>query len=82
MALNIPNVIDCGACSLHFLTPNNVWFVEELFRYNDVKKYYVLRSDHAANIRLFCQYVVNANLQEQALNFIVPKIRNYHPIHD
>ncbi len=71
MAPNIPNVIDCGACSLHFLTPSNVWFVEELFRYNDVKKYYVLRSDHAANIRLFCQYVVNANLQEQALNFIV-----------
>lgn len=71
MAPNIPNVIDCGACSLHFLTANNVWFVEELFRYNDVKKYYVLRSDHAANIRLFCQYVVNANLQKQALNFIV-----------
>ena len=71
MAPNIPNVIDCGACSLHFLTANDVWFVEELFRYNDVKKYYVLRSDHAANIRLFCQYVVTANLQKQALNFIV-----------
>ena len=31
MAPNIPNVIDCGACSLHFLTANDVWFVEELW---------------------------------------------------
>lgn len=65
MAPNIPNVIDCGACSLHFITPSNVWFVEELFKYNDVKKYYVLRSDHSANIRLFSQYVVNTNLQKK-----------------
>lgn len=47
------NIIDCGSCLLHIVMQNNVWFVEELFRYDDVKKYYVLRADHAANIKSF-----------------------------
>lgn len=68
---NIPNMIDCGICSLHFVNSNNVWFIEELFRYSDVKKYYVLRADHAANIRSFCQYIVSANNRMEALNFII-----------
>lgn len=71
MAPNIPNMIDCGVCSLHFLTSSNVWFIEELFSYEDIKKFYILRSDHAANISIFCKYVVNANQQMQSLNYIV-----------
>lgn len=70
-APNIPYIIDCGECSLHLVNTSNAWFIEELFRYEDVKKYYVLRADHAANIRAFCQYIVNANQQKASLNFII-----------
>lgn len=48
-APGIPNIIDCGICSLHPAQPSNVWVVEELFIYLDVKKLYVLHDDHAAN---------------------------------
>lgn len=68
---NIPNVMNCGVCSLHFVTANNVWFVKELFRYADVKKYYVLQRDHTDDISLFCRHVVNANIQNYALNYII-----------
>lgn len=67
----IPNIIDCGICSLHPAQPSNVWVVEELFRYPDVRKFYVLRDDHAANIRSFCQYIISANIQQAAMNFII-----------
>lgn len=70
-APGIPNMIDCGICSLHPAQPSNVWVVEELFRYPDVKKFYVLRDDHAANIRSFCQYIISANIQQAAMNFII-----------
>lgn len=70
-APEIPNIIDCGICSLHPAQPSNVWVVEELFRHPDVKKFYVLRDDHAANIRSFCQYIISANIQKTAMNFII-----------
>lgn len=70
-APGIPNMIDCGICSLHPAQPSNVWVVEELFRHPDVKKYYVLRDDHAANIRSFCQYIISANIQMEGMNFII-----------
>lgn len=70
-ARGIPNIIDCGICSLHPAQPSNVWVVEELFRHPDVKKFYVLRDDHAANIRSFCQYIISANIQKTAMNFII-----------
>lgn len=70
-APGIPNIIDYGICSLHPAQPSNVWVVEELFRYPDVKKFYVLRDDHAANIMSFCQYIISANIQQTAMNFII-----------
>lgn len=70
-APGIPNIIDCGICSLHPAQPSNVWAVEELFRHADVRKFYVLRDDHAANIRSFCQYIIAANIQKAAMNFII-----------
>lgn len=70
-APGIPQIIDCGICSLHPAQPSNVWVVEELFRYPDVKKFFVLRDDHAANIRSFCQYIISANIQQTAMNFII-----------
>lgn len=69
--MGIPDNIPCENCILIAVTQSSAWFVEELFRYEDVKKYYVLRADHAANIRAFCQYIVNANLQKVSLNFIM-----------
>lgn len=69
--MGIPNNIPCGNCMLIAVTQSNVWFIEELFRHDDVKKYYVLRDDHAANIRSFCQYIVNSNIQNASLNYII-----------
>lgn len=69
--VNIPNMINCENCSLHIVGPNNVWYLEELFRHQDIKKYYVLRPDHAADIGLFCQYIINANRQGTSLNYII-----------
>lgn len=70
-ATGIPNIIDCEICSLHPAQPSNVWIVEELFRHPDVRKFYVLRDDHAANIKSFCQYIIAANIQKAAMNFII-----------
>lgn len=70
-APGIPNIIDCRICSLHPAQPSNVWVVEDLFRHPDVKKFYVLRDDHAANIRSFCQYIISANIQQTSMNFII-----------
>lgn len=61
--MGIPNNIPCSNCMLIAVTQSNVWFIEELFRHDDVKKYYVLKDDHAANIWSFCQYIVNSNIQ-------------------
>ncbi len=70
-APGIPNYIDCGICSVMPVQPNNVWVVEELFRHADVKRYYVLREDHARNIRSFCNYLIAANIQQAAMNFVI-----------
>lgn len=70
-APGIPNIIDCGICSLHPAQPSNVWVVEELCKHADVRKFYVLRDDHAANIRSICQYIIAANIQKTAMNFII-----------
>ena len=67
----VPNIIECEICSLLPVNLNNVWFIEELFRDPDVKKYYILRKDHAENIKAFCRYIVNANIQKESLNFII-----------
>lgn len=70
-APGILNMIDCGISSLHPAQLSNIWVVEELFRHPDVKKFYVLLDDHAANIRSFCQYIIAANIQQAAMNFII-----------
>ena len=68
---SIPRMIDCGICSIHPVQPSNVWVVEALFETEDVRKYYVLRDDHAANIRSFCRYLITANEQQVSMNFII-----------
>lgn len=69
--MGIPNLIDCKICSLFPANKDNVWVLEKLFQYPDVKRYYVLRADHAANIKSFCDYVIAANQQNAAMNFII-----------
>ena len=70
-APGIPRMIDCEICTIHPVHPTNVWIVEALFEVEDVRKYYVLRDDHAANIRSFCRYLLSANEQGTAMNFII-----------
>lgn len=67
----IPNIIDCGICTLRPATINNAAFVERLFNDSSVRKFYVLRDDHAANIKLFSQYIVAANQHGEGMNFII-----------
>ena len=49
------NIIQCELCDLMIVNQNNVWFIDSLFRHEDVKKYYVLREDHAQDIKAFCR---------------------------
>lgn len=70
-APEIPYRIDCGGCTLHLLTSSNAWFIEDLFAFADVKKYYVLRNDHVENIRSFCQNAVAANQQGTCINYLI-----------
>lgn len=70
-AHSFPAKFDCLCCSLELVQPSNVSIVEELFRFPDVRRYYILRKDHAANIRSFCQYIIDANAQCASLNYII-----------
>lgn len=65
------NVIQCKDCNLVLVNNSNAWYVESLFVYEDIKKFYVLRDDHARNINAFSQGLVAANLQGESLNFIM-----------
>ena len=71
------NIIRCDLCDLVIVNQSNIWFVESLFRYEDVKKYYVLREDHAQDIKAFCRYILAANAQKASLNYII-----YDPLGD
>lgn len=70
-APGIPNIINCGICDILPVQPHNVWVVDALFEYSDVRKFYVLRDDHADNIRSFCQYIIEANNRSTGMNFII-----------
>ena len=46
-------------------------FLKTLFSFADIRKYYVLRHDHALDITLFANYILNAFQQHKSLNYIV-----------
>lgn len=50
---------------------SDVTFVKKLFSYDVVKKFYVLRSDHAQDFSLFVDYLVKAHNNGTSLNYIV-----------
>ena len=57
----------------------DVNFFEKLFSFNDVKKFYVLRNDHAQDISLFVDYLVSTHNNGTSLNFTV-SLNNGTPI--
>lgn len=65
------SVLNINGCQLRAVTLNDYAFVQSLFDVQDIKKYYVLRDDHAANIRAFVQYMIAANQQNAALDYII-----------
>lgn len=50
---------------------NDYQFIDQLFSVADIRKYYVLRADHAANLYAFTEYIVNAMQQGSGLNYII-----------
>lgn len=65
------SVLNINGCQLRAVTLNDYAFVQSLFEVQDIKKYYVLRDDHASNIRAFVQYMIAANQQNAALDYII-----------
>lgn len=46
-------------------------FLQHLFNDNKVKKFFVLRSEHAQNISLFTQFMIEQMEQSTAINYII-----------
>lgn len=68
---SLPQKLPCGICSLVPVQSSNVWVIERLFQAADVKKYYVLRADHARNIQSFGEYLITTNQRREAMNFVI-----------
>lgn len=69
--MNGISVIQCDGCNLELVNHCTASFVESLFVYEDVRKFYVLRDDHSRNISAFSRGLVAANMQGVSLNFII-----------
>lgn len=46
-------------------------FIASLFRVPDIRTYFTLRDDHAANIYSFVEYLADMNMQNRCINFII-----------
>lgn len=53
------------------VTTSDLQFVKTLFSDRDVKTFYVLRPDHAADISSFVQYMIDCIARKSALNYII-----------
>lgn len=56
---------------LNQVTLSDSAFIHALFTDKDVKTYYVLRADHAANIDAFIRYMIDSMEQQAALDYII-----------
>ena len=65
------NSIRTRRLSLTIVNMSDVTFISNLFSYADVRKYYVLRDDHAKNINLFVNYMVDTIKNGRSLAYIV-----------
>lgn len=54
-------------------------FFESLFSDRNVRKYYILRSDHSANIKLFTEYLVSVNNRKSGIECII-RLKNRMPV--
>ena len=46
-------------------------FIMSLFRFEDVRKYYVLRDDHSSNLLSFVDYMASINRENRGLDYII-----------
>ena len=64
---------------LTLVTMADANFLTSLFSFADVRKYYVLRNDHAQSIRLFTNYLIESQDCGRGLNYII-KLSDGTPI--
>lgn len=57
--------------SLIPITYNDSDFIHELFSDADVKRYYVLRADHAKDIDSFISYMINCGINHTGMHYII-----------
>ena len=58
-------------CRLTEIRQDDSQFINELFNDADVKKYFVLRDEHARNINAFVDYMVDAVRTSTVINYII-----------
>lgn len=63
--------INCKYSTLQLVGINNFDFIKSLFNVEDIRKFYVLREEHASDLDLFCNYLFSTNSEQYALNFII-----------
>ena len=56
---------------LNQVTISDSQFIHSLFSDEDVKTYYVLRADHAANIDAFIQYLIDSMAHKAGIDYII-----------
>lgn len=64
-------IINIGNGYLNLITLSDSEFIHDLFTDKDVRKFYVLRADHAANIDTFVRYMIDGMARNSALNYII-----------
>lgn len=65
------SIIKLNGCQLKAVSLNDYPFIQSLFEIQDIKKYFVLREEHSSNIRSFVQYMISANQQNAALDYMI-----------
>ena len=63
--------IDIGPCTLHLLTQDDDELLRELFLDPDVRRFFVLRDDHARDISAFHQYLLDMYLQRGGFTYVI-----------
>lgn len=61
----------CPNIQLRPLTMSDEPFLKTLFDSKDVRKFYVLRNDHAADFHLFVQYLYDLNVENRGHEYII-----------
>lgn len=65
------NTIEFRNGSLSIVNSYDRNFIHELFRDSEVRRFYVLRDDHASNIDAFVDYIIDSIHRQVGLDFII-----------